>query len=465
MKVKWTESAYGHGKVDKKSGVIHDVKILGLQSRNGRSYLPEATRAAVKLYEGAKVFLNHPSRDGSGERDVRDRWGILENVRVDGNGELWGDLKYLKSHRETPQILEAIDLFPSSFGLSHNAEGEEQRQDGKKVVTTISEVYSVDLVADPATNKGLFESRKMPITIAEAVKGTMLQPALARLLEMEGYEDMGGMEMMEGDEEDDSAESHLEKALVLMVTAIVKDPALDMRGKMERLKKVLMVQDTLTMMKGDSEDQVVADEEGVMEADEEMPDEEMADDEMADDSQDEEMADDEMDSEDESATVEQSEHKPSAGDTTHEFTSKGYGSGPTKKRAGIMKRKSRKRSSVMEMEGDPQMANAEMGKEDLRAMAQENKKMKEELSRFRAEAECKELLEQYGREVTQVRVRALACCRPEDRVAIVESWTMDAPRDGIRVVESRRPARSPGSASAASQYPDSTDDFKRQVRS
>jgi hypothetical protein len=47
MKVMWTESAYGHGKVDKKSGVIHDVKILGLQSRNGRRYLPEEKETYV----------------------------------------------------------------------------------------------------------------------------------------------------------------------------------------------------------------------------------------------------------------------------------------------------------------------------------------------------------------------------------------------------------------------------------
>ena len=37
-------------RVDRKSGVIRGVKLLGLESRNGRSYLPEALAdVAAKL--------------------------------------------------------------------------------------------------------------------------------------------------------------------------------------------------------------------------------------------------------------------------------------------------------------------------------------------------------------------------------------------------------------------------------
>ena len=42
------------------AGVIRGVKILGLESRNGRSYLPEALAQAAALYEDAKVNVNHP---------------------------------------------------------------------------------------------------------------------------------------------------------------------------------------------------------------------------------------------------------------------------------------------------------------------------------------------------------------------------------------------------------------------
>ncbi|MGD0652819.1 MAG: hypothetical protein ABSA16_00610, partial [Thermoguttaceae bacterium] len=47
-------------RVDREEGVIRGVKILGLESRNRRSYLPEALAQAARLYEDAKVNVNHP---------------------------------------------------------------------------------------------------------------------------------------------------------------------------------------------------------------------------------------------------------------------------------------------------------------------------------------------------------------------------------------------------------------------
>ena len=60
--------------VDREAGVLRGVKILGLQSRNGRSYLPEALSAASKLYEGAKVNVNHPKGNPLAPRSPASRW-------------------------------------------------------------------------------------------------------------------------------------------------------------------------------------------------------------------------------------------------------------------------------------------------------------------------------------------------------------------------------------------------------
>jgi hypothetical protein len=43
-------------------------------------------------------------------------------------------------------------------GLSHNVEARTSRHDGQTIVEQILRVNSVDLVADPATTRGLFES-------------------------------------------------------------------------------------------------------------------------------------------------------------------------------------------------------------------------------------------------------------------------------------------------------------------
>ena len=68
--------------VDAEAGVIRGVKILGLTSRNGRTYLPEALSEAAALYENAKVNVNHPKGNPAGPRDYQDRIGSIRNVAV-----------------------------------------------------------------------------------------------------------------------------------------------------------------------------------------------------------------------------------------------------------------------------------------------------------------------------------------------------------------------------------------------
>lgn len=170
-------------KVDRKSGTIYNVKILGFESENGRRYLPEAVKAAVSLYEGIKVNLDHPVGDASDPRSVVDRLGKLVNVRfVPGKG-LFGDLKLLMSKPMSETICEAAEVMPDAFGLSHNAQGEgEEDKDGILVINKITEVRHVDLVADPATTKSLAEStavKKVAVKLKEeGVLATMTKLAM-----------------------------------------------------------------------------------------------------------------------------------------------------------------------------------------------------------------------------------------------------------------------------------------------
>jgi hypothetical protein len=143
---------------DAENGVIKGVRILGRQSLNGREYTPEAITKAIGLYEGRPVNLDHPDRSRpTSERSVKDRFGWLVNVHQANDG-LEGDLHYLKSHPQSAQIVEAAQRNPAMIGLSHNADGRTTRRNGKTLVEEIIGVRSVDLVADPATTKSLFES-------------------------------------------------------------------------------------------------------------------------------------------------------------------------------------------------------------------------------------------------------------------------------------------------------------------
>src|SRR5581483_9249417 len=63
-------------RVDREAGVVRGVKILGLESRNGRTYLPAALAGSIRLYEGAKVNVNHPKGHPQAPRDYQDRIGV-----------------------------------------------------------------------------------------------------------------------------------------------------------------------------------------------------------------------------------------------------------------------------------------------------------------------------------------------------------------------------------------------------
>ena len=54
------------------------------------------------------------------------------------------------------------------MGFSHNVEARTARRGDRVVVEAITRVQSVDLVADPATTRGLFESQDIsPLPLGE----------------------------------------------------------------------------------------------------------------------------------------------------------------------------------------------------------------------------------------------------------------------------------------------------------
>ena len=55
--------------VDAEAGVLRGVKLLGMESRNKRRYKREGMQKAVSLYEGLKIYVDHPSRDDAGGED------------------------------------------------------------------------------------------------------------------------------------------------------------------------------------------------------------------------------------------------------------------------------------------------------------------------------------------------------------------------------------------------------------
>ena len=181
-------------RVDREKGILFGVKILGLESQNQRRYLPEAAKAALAMYEGLAVNVDHPKRPED-SRSAHDRFGWFENVRVAKDGGLTGDFHMLDPGDPlSVKVMNAADQNPSLFGFSHNAEGEGHTDaSGVYIVEKITEVRSVDLVAEPATTNGLFEGKRpmakikqrkfLESTLALMPKGKKATGYLTRWLE------------------------------------------------------------------------------------------------------------------------------------------------------------------------------------------------------------------------------------------------------------------------------------------
>lgn len=232
--------------VDAERGIIRGVKLCGFESRNGRSYPQPVLSAATRLYEGAKVYVDHPQRTKlSEDRSFRDWAGNVRGVRMESNG-LYGDLHLRTKSNDYEALIEAAEKNWADFGLSHVAECNVVKKNGKAVVESISEVYSVDVVTDPATNLCLTESRERPMkkTIKQLLESAETQGVSVRqvLVEMmEASPEMASVEMEtpEGASPDDA----IKAGFKAMITAIVDDDSLDSSAMLAKIKEILKAKD------------------------------------------------------------------------------------------------------------------------------------------------------------------------------------------------------------------------------
>lgn len=151
-------------RVDQATGIVRGVKVLGFKSANGRVYRESAVSRAIRMYEGAKVNVDHPEGANDKPRSYGDRFGHLRAIRQESDG-LYGDLHFNPKHRLAEQFAWDAEHAAENVGLSHNVMARTSKENGQVVVEEILKVNSVDLVADPATTRGLFEHQEQNMEI------------------------------------------------------------------------------------------------------------------------------------------------------------------------------------------------------------------------------------------------------------------------------------------------------------
>ncbi len=246
MLTQLTEIAFSESHtVDRDAGVIRGVKVLGRESRNGREYSDQALHDAARLYEGIGVNLNHPDRrETNVERSVEAGFGWLAGAAVRPDG-VYADLHFLRSHPQAAVLVEAAERNPQRFGLSHNAEGKVSRRGEKTTVESVEKVRSVDVVQNPATNRGLFESEERKMS-HRTVKEVLEQHGgrLSRLFEETALAGLAGAPVDVPAEA--PADDQVAAAFKSMIDSVLDDDSLDLKAKLSKIREILKAQDKLT---------------------------------------------------------------------------------------------------------------------------------------------------------------------------------------------------------------------------
>jgi hypothetical protein len=146
--------------VDAAAGVIRGVAVISQGSAKGHGLQIDATtlaqvKACAETYaNGLKVKMSHAG-------DAGDIVGYLSAFRIEGD-KLLADLTLLKTSRFRDYVLELAATIPDTFGLSISFSGPVETRDAVRLARC-SEIYSADLVSEPAANPtGLFEAKPAP---------------------------------------------------------------------------------------------------------------------------------------------------------------------------------------------------------------------------------------------------------------------------------------------------------------
>jgi hypothetical protein len=156
-------SQFAGGTVSREKGLISGVSVISMGEARGHEMMVDAltlqqVKSCAELFKkGLKVKMDHYS-------GVDAIVGFLRNFKIEGE-KLTADLQLLRTHPQREYVLELAEEISDNFGLSISFSGKHETI-GEKRFARCTEIYSADLVNEPAANaSGLFEQPKEPQTV------------------------------------------------------------------------------------------------------------------------------------------------------------------------------------------------------------------------------------------------------------------------------------------------------------
>lgn len=157
----WSFIPYPNFRLDvMNSGVLRDVPIVGIYSFNYRYYLPDALQRAAILFEHAPVYIDHihdaKKLEAGYKRDKTQYVGIISNVRFVDFVGLIADFHFPDQRIPLKMLFQRMMQSGHHIGFSLTVAAQYIQTKKYSVITNITQVYSVDLVPQPASRFVIF---------------------------------------------------------------------------------------------------------------------------------------------------------------------------------------------------------------------------------------------------------------------------------------------------------------------
>lgn len=175
--------AFSSQKVDHASGTIRGVAVITegpaighFDAVTGKQVMVDHT-TLLQIMECAKTYTNGLKVKADHRSGIFAVSGYLDNFRIDGK-TLRADLHALASDDNRDKLLEMAATIPDTFGLSVSFSGADEVR-GDKCLSRCTEIYSADLVSEPAANpNGLFSQG-----VDQPTKGKPMDPEIMKQCE------------------------------------------------------------------------------------------------------------------------------------------------------------------------------------------------------------------------------------------------------------------------------------------